>query len=41
MDETGVIASSLARPRRGIPATRCAMEIDTNGNAQKYPEVAD
>ena len=36
-----MLASSSARPRRGIPATRYAMEIDTNGNAQKYPEVAE
>ena len=41
MDEAGVLASSSARPRRGIPATRYAMEIDTNGNAQKYSEVAE
>ena len=41
MDEAGVSASSSASPRRGIPTTRYAMEIDANGNAQKYPEVAD
>ena len=41
MDEAGVLTSSAARPRRGIPATHYDMEIDTNGNAQKYPGVAD
>ena len=41
MNEVGVLASSSARPRPGISLTRYAMEIDTNGNAKKYPEVAD